>query len=482
MNTYATIQKLPTGVKRLDTVLKGGLVRNDIHLVYGSPGTGKTILCHQICFHLIRSLNFRCIYLNLLTESPHEIITHMQPFSFYDTKAIPDSLFYLMAEGHIKSNGVMSLVELIGETIQRRNAQLFIFEGIENALFQAPSQIDFIDLISKIRALTRIHSCTILLTIKQQQPNPALTIVDSILELSDTITGLRSVKQLTVHKTRGSGFLSGKHEVELTSDGLEIHPRTESIPVTSPRVYDRPRKRMALGVKELDTMMDGGILSGSNLAIMGMPGAGKTTLGLSFLVEGAKTGQEGIYLGYSETPSQLMEKTDGLDMPLRYYVERDMIHMMWQSPQELILDSTAERLIEFLNERGNGEIRIFIDGIEGFNLAAVYSERLPLFFSALLGHLHNLNATSVISKNISLFTPVERTEETNFTEQMSESTILLRYLRNGAHMCRFLSIIKMRESWYQPNTKSFYISKGGFNICDIDEKTRDVMRRLRIHF
>ncbi|MFP4015095.1 MAG: RAD55 family ATPase, partial [Chitinispirillaceae bacterium] len=293
MNTLSTeITRLPTGIKRLDTVLKGGLVEHDTYLFYGPPGTGKTVLCHQICFHLIRTRQMRCVYLNLLTESPREIITHLQPFSFYDKSAVPDSLYYLMAEGQIKSSGVVNLVRLISDTIQHKNADLFVFEGIENALLQAPSEIDFLDMISQIRALTRIHACTILLTIKQQQPNPALTVVDGVIELSDTVMGPRAIKQITVHKTRGSGFLPGKHDVELTSDGLEVHPRTESIPPAARRaVYQR--KRMPIGINELDTMMDGGILSGSNLAIMGMPGAGKTTLGLSFLVDGAKRGQEG---------------------------------------------------------------------------------------------------------------------------------------------------------------------------------------------
>jgi len=46
----AMTQRLPrasTGVTGLDTVLEGGLARNRLHLLEGSPGTGKTTIALQ---------------------------------------------------------------------------------------------------------------------------------------------------------------------------------------------------------------------------------------------------------------------------------------------------------------------------------------------------------------------------------------------------------------------------------------------------
>ena len=345
------MNQLSTGVDRLDTILNGGLVQYDTHLFYGSPGTGKTILCHQICFHHIKTSGMRCVYLNLLTETPKEIISHLEQFSFYDKSAIPDSLYYLMAQGQIKHRGIESLVSLISETIEYRKAGIFIFEGIENALYQADSNIDFIELITKIRVLAKLHLCTVILTIKQQMPDPALAVVDSIIEISDDIVGPRSVKQITVHKTRGSALLPGRHELELTKDGMQVHPRIESLPIPYSNIDKEKRTCMAMGIPQLDSMMDGGILSGSNMAIIGMPGAGKTTLGLSFLIEGAKQGQHGIYTGFLESPAQLLRKSDGLHMPLRSFVEQGKIHLFRYSTHELLLDSLAERLIELLQSQ-----------------------------------------------------------------------------------------------------------------------------------
>jgi len=114
--------------------------------------------------------------------------------SSYDTSAIPDSLYYLMVEAQIKKGGAASLVPFALETVQRESANLLVFEGIENVLNQVRSSVDFLEMITRLRTLARLQNCTTILTIKQLHPNPALTIVDSIIELTDTITGPRSVR------------------------------------------------------------------------------------------------------------------------------------------------------------------------------------------------------------------------------------------------------------------------------------------------
>ncbi|MEK6553661.1 MAG: ATPase domain-containing protein, partial [Bdellovibrionota bacterium] len=47
MNTNKSISQCPTGVPGLDDVLKGGLPCNNLYLLQGKPGTGKTTLALQ---------------------------------------------------------------------------------------------------------------------------------------------------------------------------------------------------------------------------------------------------------------------------------------------------------------------------------------------------------------------------------------------------------------------------------------------------
>src|SRR6476469_9505039 len=62
------LQRVPTGISGLDTVLNGGLLRGGIYFVSGQPGTGKTILTNQIAFNHAAS-GGRAVYVSVLTET-----------------------------------------------------------------------------------------------------------------------------------------------------------------------------------------------------------------------------------------------------------------------------------------------------------------------------------------------------------------------------------------------------------------------------
>ena len=51
MKQTAAIGRLKTGVDGLDELIEGGLVRGDIHLLAGGPGTGKTVLSANIAYN-----------------------------------------------------------------------------------------------------------------------------------------------------------------------------------------------------------------------------------------------------------------------------------------------------------------------------------------------------------------------------------------------------------------------------------------------
>src|SRR5690606_91141 len=68
--------RLETGVPGLDVVLGGGLLKGGIYLLTGGPGTGKTVIANQICFHHARE-GGRCLYVTLLAESHSRLLTNL---------------------------------------------------------------------------------------------------------------------------------------------------------------------------------------------------------------------------------------------------------------------------------------------------------------------------------------------------------------------------------------------------------------------
>src|SRR6266850_789230 len=79
----APLERVPTGIPGLDTVLRGGLLKAGIYIVRGEPGAGKTILGNQLCFNHAAAGN-RAVYVTLLAETHDRMLQHMQTMSFFD--------------------------------------------------------------------------------------------------------------------------------------------------------------------------------------------------------------------------------------------------------------------------------------------------------------------------------------------------------------------------------------------------------------
>jgi circadian clock protein KaiC len=52
MTESVAVRRVKTGVDGLDELIEGGLVKGDIHLLAGGPGTGKTVLSTNIAYNV----------------------------------------------------------------------------------------------------------------------------------------------------------------------------------------------------------------------------------------------------------------------------------------------------------------------------------------------------------------------------------------------------------------------------------------------
>ncbi|WP_306392083.1 ATPase domain-containing protein [Telluria beijingensis] len=64
--------------------------------------------------------------------------------------------------------------------------------------------------------------------------------------------------------------------------------------------------RISTGIPGLDDILGGGLTPQRLYLVEGSPGAGKTTLGLQFLLEGRARGERGLYITLSETTDELI--------------------------------------------------------------------------------------------------------------------------------------------------------------------------------
>jgi circadian clock protein KaiC len=196
--------------------------------------------------------------------------------------------------------------------------------------------------------------------------------------------------------------------------------------------------------------------------LLGPPGSGKTLLGLTFLAEGARQGQQGLYFGLNEPPSHAVDAADEIGLDFSGLVDRGLIRMLWRPALEQSLDVLAHELFTAARE---GEVqRLFIDGLDGPEDMNGHAERIPLFFTALMGELRNLGVTTLSAVELNaLFGPTADIPIEGVSARV-ENIIFMRYVEMRSELKRIISILKTRRSSHDVAIREFNISNEGIAV------------------
>lgn len=469
------LTRLPSGITGLDTILNGGFLRGGIYFISGQPGTGKTILSNQIAFNHVAS-GGRVVFVSILSETHARMFSHLSSLSFFNLDHVGDSLYYISGYGTVQKEGLNGLLALLQGTVRDNEATLLIIDGTLTAEAFSPSEIEFKEFIHRLQSYADAYGCTVLLlssTANSEHDVHAAdriagqTTVDGLIHLSNRLVGVKQGRELHVQKFRGTSFLGGVHTLEITENGVEVYPRVEAMFAGGLRANGTgkaDRQRLSFGVEKLDAMLRGGVLAGSSTVLLGPPGSGKTLLGLTFLAEGARQGQQGLYFGLNEPPSHAIDAADAIGLDFSGLVESGWITVLWQPALEQSLDVLAHELLAATRE-GNVR-RLFIDGLDGPEDMNGDSERIPLFFTALMGELSNLGVTTLSSVELNaLFGPVTDIPIEGVSARV-ENIIFLRYVEMKSELKRIISILKTRRTSHDGTIREFKITDDGLDVGD----------------
>src|SRR5919206_2341715 len=253
MTDVQNIERLPSGVPGLDSILCGGFTRGGIHILQGPPGTGKTTLANQICYHHAAS-GGRALYVTLLSETHARMLLHLGTMRFFDAARLPDQIAYISGFGALQEEGLPGLVALVRREVAARKAGVLVLDGLVAAEDRAASDTEFKTFIQELQTQAGLHGCTVFLltTAKGQAVPPEHTMVDGIVELTDVRYGSRAERGLFVNKLRGSDYLPGRHPFRITEDGLMVYPRVEAAFRVTTHPDEARSGRLSTGVEGLD--------------------------------------------------------------------------------------------------------------------------------------------------------------------------------------------------------------------------------------
>lgn len=220
--------------------------------------------------------------------------------------------------------------------------------------------------------------------------------------------------------------------------------------------------KIRTGVKGFDELFYGGILAGSMVLVEGIPGAGKTTLGIEFIYRGVRDfGENGLILTFEQFPESLYRDACNLGWDLQEMEKENRLRVVCTSPEVALAPE-----LKFL-EQVAGEIgakRVLVDSISHFRQVISNPLKLRQAVYAFCNGLRRLGLTSFLVKE------QERDDEDlhTFEEFLVDVVVRLHYgARGGLQRRRTLEIIKSRGQSHFSGRHSFQIKEGGINVYSL---------------
>ena len=159
------------------------------------------------------------------------------------------------------------------------------------------------------------------------------------------------------------------------------------------------RERMGTGLDGLDTVLDGGFVKNSTVLLEGMPGSGKTTMGLQFLQTGSRPGDAGVYITFEELPQQIYQDAAELGWDLKALEAEGRLRIVSTSPEALMAEllEPAGWIDELVQTMGVN--RLVIDSVTVLSSKAAPDSARALVFT-MQSALKRLGLTSLLIREL----------------------------------------------------------------------------------
>ncbi|WP_257463333.1 ATPase domain-containing protein [Archangium lipolyticum] len=465
-----TMDRLETGIPNLDAVFHGGLPKGVMTVVAGAPGSGKTILTQQMCFHHAAQ-GGRVLYFNTLSEPTAKTLLYLRPFSFFKPELLEERIRFVDLGVILRTKGLELTANLVMENLKQFKPSMVVIDSYKVFDDLARSAEELRKFTYELTVRLMAWECTTFL-LGEYNPehleHPAFSAIDGIITLKQRELSGEQQRLLRVVKLRGTGHSRDEHPFIITAAGAEVY--APGITLRRKRqTGQRPGHidRLKTGVSKLDELLGEGIPHGSSLIVSGVAGAGKTILGLEFLYRGARDqGQKGIYFSFEETEERLLATARGMGWELEREIDRGMLRIVFIPQPDILVDRhllEMQHHVEFFGAR-----RVVLDSMSVF-LHKIDDKRIvrdKVFWLANI--VQNQEAVGFFLNDI----PSGSSQHTRFgvEETVMDGLILLTWEQEGFERRRYIEVNKLRNTGHAKGRHAMAIGRGGISVFPrIDE-------------
>jgi circadian clock protein KaiC len=476
----AFLPRASTGIAGLDDVLGGGFARNRLHLLEGSPGTGKTTMALQFLLAGARD-GETGIYISL-AETEQELRDGARSHGWTIGPEVeifelvpPESV---LDPDHHQSLLYSSDLEL-GETVQR------IFQSIERL---KPQRV-IIDSLSEIRLLAQssLRYRRQVLALKHyfaQHDSTVIVLDDLTTETTDravhsiahSVTHLDQLapiyggerRRLRILKCRGQTFRSGYHDFSIETGGIAVFPRL----VAAEHRKEHTGKLMKSGIAAVDQLLGGGVTTGSSTLIIGPAGTGKSLLSISYINAAVARGERAALFLFDEELGLLLSRAKGLGIDLEGMRAARKLFIQQMDAAELSPGEFAHRVRSCVDREDIHTV--VIDSLNGYQVSMPEEQYLILHLHELLQYLNRQGAATFLT--VAQHGMVGEMKQTIDVTYLADTVILLRYFEALGRVRRAISVIKKRTGSHEDTIREFRITQRGIEVGPALEQFQGVLR------
>jgi len=460
---------IATGNAGLDQVLRGGLPKDRLYLLEGTPGSGKTTLGLQFLFEGVRQ-GESVLYITL-SETSEELrcVAESHGWSLDGVHLFELSAADAVLGGaqeqtilHPWESELGDTIELIQARVDELQPRRLVFDSLSEMRLLAQDPLRYRRQVLALKQFFAGRGLTVLLvddltTSGGERDNHLHSLCHGVLTLERlTLDFGAARRRLQIQKLRGVDFIAGYHDFVLRRGGLEIYPRM----IAAGRYQDFVGQPVPSNIADMDALLHGGPLRGTSTLITGPAGTGKTTLALQYVTAACARGERCAVYEFDERIGTLLKRAESMGMPLHRYIDEGLLVVHQIDPAELSPGEFAWRVRRDVDE--NDCRLLVIDSLNGYLAAMPQEQHLILQMHELLSYLSQSGVvTFLINPQHGLVGTMTSSLDISY---IADTVVLIRFFEAQGRLRKAISILKHRGGGHEDAIRELRIDTRGIRV------------------
>jgi len=474
-------EKIPSGIKGLDDITRGGLPKGRPSLVSGGPGCGKTLFAMEFIARGITEYGDPGVFI-AFEEKIDDLKKNFKSMGFdlddlvRRKKLVLDHITVDRSE--IEETGEYDLEGLfirLGSMIDEVGAKRVAIDTLE-ALFSGfaneailRSELRRLFLWLKDRGVTAV--------VTGERGDRSITkygleeyVADCVITLDHRVTNQIATRRLRIVKYRGSIHGTDEYPFLISADGISV------LPITSMSlIHTASNERISTGIPRLDTMLGvKGFYRGSSILVSGQAGTGKTSISATFVNAACRRNEKCLFFIFEESESQLIRNMKSIGMDLEPWVKKGILKFHAVRPTAYSLEMHLSMMLKLIDEFKPTVLAV--DPIS--NLYPIGDDiQVRSMLMRLIDYAKSLQITGLftnLSNDIEAGAySLEPTEM--HVSSLMDVWLILKNVEGNGERNRIFSIIKARGMAHSNQLREFVLSDRGIELLDLYKGTEGVL-------